>query len=239
MQEEDILPRRPSRRPSEPILRDRREEAVADSSSLTRTLAREIVVPLDDLGDDASVNDTDDSSELSLHQLISYLRVSCTEDWQDVLVRARCYPHEIAEVDRRGRTALHAALAKQPPLSVVEVLLEYSTALLDIRDNHARTPLITAMQARAVLPIMRRLIERCPQAALIPDHLGNLPLHLACATYHDGDEAELVGILLRAYPEGVSQEAFNGSTALHAAMEGRAPLSVIQQLVKGAKAAVL
>jgi hypothetical protein len=180
-----------------------------------------------------------------MHQWISCIRPSSTTqqeqqrnhpNWESIEGRCRTHPHEAAHLDRRGRTCLHAACAKKPPVSTVLAILEacgrHGDTILE-RDKHGRTPLTIAISSNADLEVIAKLLEKSPKAATAPDHLGHLPLHLACAGY-DAGQVELVIELLEVFPGAASQESFNGRTPLHSAMEGNAPVQVVEQLVRGA-----
>ena len=156
-------------------------------------------------------------------------------NWNQIEERCRTHPHEAAHLDRRGRTCLHAACAKKPPVSTIQAILQacgrHGETILE-RDKHGRTPLTIAISSNADLEVIAKLLEKCPKAASVNDHLGHLPLHLACEGY-DAGQVELVRDLLHAFPGAASRESFNGRTPLHSAMEGRAPVQVVKQLVKG------
>lgn len=181
-----------------------------------------------------------------LHQWIASIRTSASStlddrrnviQWNDVEERCATHPHEASHLDRRGRTCLHSACAKKPPMSTVRAILEacgatgrHGECILE-RDKHGRTPLALAISSNANLQVIEALLKTCPKAASINDHLGYLPLHL-CSQYDSGQE-ELTRVLLAAFPEAASRETFNGRTPLHSAIEGRAPIEVVRQLVKG------
>lgn len=114
------------------------------------------------------------------------------------------------------------------------------------RDKHGRTPLTIAICSNASISVVDLLLRANPKAASVHDHLGHLPLHLACgaaAGYgeeeYDDQQVQLVRKLLAAFPEAATRESFNGRTALHAAMEARAPVQVVELLVKANPNAVL
>lgn len=212
----------------------------------------------------------------------SAIPVTVANDWSRVAERCRTHPHEVVDQDRRGRTCLHAAVAKKPPASVIRALLEAcrstsssSSSRMAIggqgesaaaavaknnnnnnnndpsdicleRDKHGRTPLTIAICSNASVSVVDLLLRANPKAASVHDHLGHLPLHLACgaaAGYgeeeYEDQQVQLVRKLLAAFPEAATRESFNGRTALHAAMEARAPVQVVELLVKGKQYRVL
>lgn len=163
-----------------------------------------------------------------------------TPSWEDIIARCETHPFEAAHLDRRGRTCLHAACAKKPPLAAVHAILQacgrHGETVLE-KDKHGRTPLILAVCSNADLAVISLLLTKCPKATMYSDHLGDLPLHLACGNYDCGQD-ELVRMLLSVYPGAARQESFNGRTPLHSAVENGAPVSVVRQLVKGKRAIV-
>ena len=178
-----------------------------------------------------------------MHELIKSLR-NCNSsisnsgearNWHNIEDRCRTHPHEADHLDRRGRTCLHAACAKKPPVTAVECLLracgKRGETILE-RDKHGRTPLLIGIASNACLPVISLLLQSAPKAAAVHDHLGQLPLHLACAFYDPG-QIELVRLLLVAFPDAARRESFDGRLPLHAAVESNAPQQVVEQLVQG------
>jgi hypothetical protein len=86
--------------------------------------------------------------------------------------------------------------------------------------------------------VIERLLEANEQAARIGDRLGQLPIHLACGGYDHG-KFQLVRSLLQSYSNGANHESINGRTPLHSAVEGGAPVEVIQLLVAACPGAVV
>jgi len=149
-----------------------------------------------------------------------------------------CLAELLAQKDKHGRTPLSIAISCGADTGVIELLLSGPS-------SHSRNTAAAAAVAAKV--------------AAANDHLGYLPLHLACSgwcteevagTVSANNEAatapqsnalrrrrrqqiKSVRLLLRCYPEGAKHESFNGRTPLHCALEGRATLEVVQELVKG------
>uniref|UniRef100_A0A7S1VTF7 Uncharacterized protein n=1 Tax=Grammatophora oceanica TaxID=210454 RepID=A0A7S1VTF7_9STRA len=181
----------------------------------------------------------------ALHDLISNVHqglsgssaVAATLEkrWREIQLRCQMNPKEAIVLDRRGRTCLHAVCAKRPPVAVVNALLKAcgSDTILTL-DKHGRTPLTIAITSNASLPVMGKLLEACPMAAKAHDHMGLLPLHLACHGHcPDGEnDVELTRLLLQAYPEAACQETHNGRTALHCAIESGLGVELVRFLIR-------
>jgi len=158
--------------------------------------------------------------------------------WNAIQLRCQTHPEEASRLDRRGRTCLHAACAKKPPLAAIHALVKAcnNTFLLDY-DNHGRSPLHIAISSNASLDVIEFLLESEMRAASMQDHLGRLPLHLACIGYDHG-QVELVRMLIPENPSACSYQSHNGRVPLHLAIEGGAPVQVIDLLVQACPEAV-
>lgn len=176
-----------------------------------------------------------------LHDCISRVHpkgVVRERQWNAIQLRCQTHRDEACRLDRRGRSCLHAASAKKPPLAVIHALTQAcgKTMLLET-DNHGRTPLHIAISSNASLNVIAFLLETDARATSVEEHSGRLPLHLACVGYDHG-QVELVRLLLEAYPQACSHESRNGRTPLHLAIEGGAPVNVIELLVESCPEAV-
>jgi hypothetical protein len=140
-----------------------------------------------------------------LHAMIVHVQVNTVKEssqWRAIQLRSQTHPDEAGRLDRRGRTCLHAACAKKPPSAVVTAIIAACgpQTVLE-RDNHGRTPLAIAISSNASLMVIERLLEANEQAARVGDHLGQLPVHLACGGYDHG-KVDLVRLLLKLHSEG-------------------------------------
>lgn len=190
----------------------------------------------------------------TMHELIAKIGIGASADgtpnteaaWKEIEARCKVKSrahHEASHYDRRGRTCLHAACAKKPPLFAIRALLDAlkateDSAILEKRDKHGRTPLLIAIADNADLAVISFLLQECPKAATVSDHSGFLPLMLACcdaAGYTDDGQTqlELVQMLLQSFPQAAQRESSDGRLALHMAVEGQAPAAVVSQLVQG------
>ena len=111
---------------------------------------------------------------------------SMSSPWREVVERCRTHPHEAAHLDRRGGSCLHAACVKNPPECVITAILQACRRTKTVleRDKSGRTPLMISISCNARLQVIETLLKNSQRAARVHDHLGNLPLHLACSRYH-------------------------------------------------------
>jgi Ankyrin repeat len=219
--------------------------APSSATSLTETPAAAAAVVVDATTSTFMAEDRAGITADSASSLAS----SLSPEWRVVELRCKSHAHEVALLDRRGRSCLHAACAKKPPVSTVEAILKANTtgtskssaassAILLQRDKHGRTPLLIAIASHADLPVIAFLLQKSHEAGAVSDHLGNSPLMLACEACNnknpvDDHQVELVRLLLQAFPEAAQRESLNGRMALHVAVECNAPTAVVAQLVQG------
>ena len=137
--------------------------------------------------------------------------------------------------------SLHACVRFNPPLHLVQVLIELlpeSTSLVDCMNQ---TPLHIAAGARVDLSIIQLLVNASPFSCSIRDVDGMTPLHLACDSTCDiftGDEDctrdpltyDVVSTLIKAYPTAVTLEDKEGTSALEHAILSDAPIDVVKLL---------
>lgn len=172
---------------------------------------------------------------LDLHDCISRVHpkgVVRERQWNAIQLRCQTHAEEATRLDRRGRSCLHAACAKKPPLNAIHSLVTASDDDILLKtDNHGRTPLAISISSNAPFEVIQFLLASEPKAAKKEDHLGRLPLHLACIGYDYGQK-ELVKMLLDANTQACIHETRNGRIPLVLAVEVGAPVEVITLLVK-------
>jgi ankyrin repeat protein len=123
------------------------------------------------------------------------------QDTAEILVRTKVHPEEAVREDDRGATPLHIACWTNPPLSVVEALIQAFPGAIQDQDVHGDTPLHVALTNPETNPdVIQALLEACPSAASIPNKEGLYPLHKACRY---GATEQVVNALLEAYPEAL------------------------------------
>jgi len=187
------------------------------------------------------------------------------EHWIKLLERCKTHPQETRLLDRRGRNCLHAVCTKNPPLKIINAMLEASSAtanrishrsILEERDKNGRTPLSIAVSCNNSIEVIQRLVHNNPYAVNGSDHLGNLPLHLACdfsknnnnnldpsvvttAPLKKDEKIALVRLLLNVEGSTAGREDNSGCTPLHTAIKNDAPLEVVTMLVEAHPEAVV
>ena len=199
-------------------------------------------------------------NQMTSHRLSSLFNTLDVQ-WNEIVARCQTNPEEIVFRDHRGRTCVHLLCCCKipPPVSVLHAILQAiddskttwdsTQQLLTNRDAHGRTPLVLAIANTAPLSLIEALLEHCPQAATIQNHLGQYPLHLACSSatlrgstsnaYEEEQEEEdyyqerLVRLLVKVYPQAADGESFSGQTPLHLAVTGGSTVrtSVVEQIV--------
>ncbi|KAK1733178.1 ankyrin repeat domain-containing protein [Skeletonema marinoi] len=92
-----------------------------------------------------------------------------------------------------GMTLLHAVVKYNPPLHILDAMIDAHGDALMGQDCVGRTPLHVACGTGASAEIIRRLVKAYPQACDLQDEDGRLPLHLACdieCVLFEGDQTE-------------------------------------------------
>lgn len=170
-----------------------------------------------------------------LHQIIGHHPEKQT-DWDEVLKLSQSTPKQVMETDLRGRTCLSTSCARNPPASVVKVMLKACRFGTEAsRDKTGNTALHIAIQANATLEAIQEL---CTSHRLVKttDHRSNTALHLACRNTFSKGAKDLVQLLLEAYPEAVHLTDADGKTPLDIALQAGAP-SVITELLRRGRSA--
>ena len=114
-------------------------------------------------------------------------------DWETILRRLKSHPHEAAEKDKFGATALHHAIRKQQH---------------QCDSNNANNIVPTE--------IFRLLIEEYPDSLDACDSItGCNALHIACSSRFSDEMKEIIMIILEKKSETVMQLCRDGRLALH------------------------
>lgn len=79
-----------------------------------------------------------------------------------------------------GMTLLHAVVKYNPPLHILDAMIDAHGDALKGQDCVGRTPLHVACGTGASDQVIRCLVKAYPQACDLQDEDGRLPLHLAC-----------------------------------------------------------
>lgn len=164
------------------------------------------------------------ASPSKLHNMIDS---ETTPSWDEILIYVQCNPKEVMHMDRRGRTCLSSACAKNPPRAVVSVMLKacrYGTEA--IRDKSGKTALHIALSYGATIDVIQELC-RSTQLLQTCDHSSNTPLHWACKeNMHD-----VVEVLVQAHPDSACTSNSAGKTPLHVALLSKVPWRIIEMIV--------
>lgn len=151
------------------------------------------------------------------------------------------------KLDSRGRSALSRACADPDiQLSSISSLLSNCRFGSDAsRDKNGKTALHIAIQSQCRVEIIEELVCRRFQksqrsscwgnksmAIMTPDHLGDLPLHMACRNkYRHGVANTMVKLFLDLAPDAAKAENNQGKTPLHIALEHKASTEIIRMLI--------
>mmetsp|Transcript_33491 Transcript_33491/g.50521 ORF Transcript_33491/g.50521 Transcript_33491/m.50521 type:complete len:511 (-) Transcript_33491:638-2170(-) len=176
--------------------------------------------------------------ESRLHRMIGYTE-SSNPDWEAILQFVREHPDEVMKRDRRGRTGLSSACAKNPPSKVVEEMMKCCKFGIEAsRDKTGFTALSIAIMASASMDVIQELCKSL-ELTKTADHQNNTPLHLACNNFYANNLEELVSVLLEVCPQSANLINFEGLTPLQIALESNGSHSIIEMLVKAAPESVL
>jgi hypothetical protein len=137
--------------------------------------------------------------------------------------------------------SLHACARFNPPLHIVQNILELLPESPSLVDRMNRTPLHIAAGTRADLSIIQLLVNASPLTCAVRDVDGKTPLHLACDSTCElftGDEDckrdpptyDVVSTLIKAYPSAVTLEDEEEMSALEHAIMSDAPIRVVKCL---------
>ena len=138
--------------------------------------------------------------------------------------------------------SLHACVRFNPPLHIVQVLIDLLPESTSFVDCMNQTPLHIAAGTRADLSTIQLLVNASPFSCSIRDVNGMTPLQLACDStceIYTGDEQDcprdpptydVVSTLLKIYPTAVTLEDEEGTSALEHAIMSDAPIRVVNYL---------
>ena len=158
--------------------------------------------------------------------------LSANVDVETVRLLIEHFPEALQSPGPSKRLPLHLACATdgiQP--SVVQTLLSAYPEAVSKRDKTDSLPLHLACFLGSRLDVVKLLLESYPGAASTTRNKGKLPLHICCESPRAS--IEVVRELVQAYPEGIQARSDTSSSIpLHVACRSRAPVSVIEFLIK-------
>lgn len=182
--------------------------------------------------------------------------VTSESDLSNLLVQRKW--SEIINVIARNPDALtasdfeeslfHKICRFQPPLEVIEFIVNISRKIASIKNNFEQFPLHVAAQNGALPEVIGYLCKLNPKASGSQDRKGKTPLHLASESYMKkythakkrkipAEEAYFLTtkILVRSSPNTVNIEDHEGMSALEYALDNNVALKVIRVLQKASE----
>ena len=139
--------------------------------------------------------------------------------------------------------SLHACVRFNPPLHIVQVLIELLPESPSFVDCMNQTALHIAAGIRADLSVIQLLLNASPFSCTLQDVNGMTPLHLACDSTceiytRDEDEDykrdpptyDVISTLINAYPTAATLKDKEGNSALKHTILSDAPIDVVMYL---------
>jgi hypothetical protein len=140
-----------------------------------------------------------------------------SRQWEGVIEFFRTNP-EASKTSRLsnflsdGNFPLHEVCRQQPPLDVVNLLLEWNEEAVQMRGQHGYLPLHFACASGASYDVVARLIDVHPAATRCRDELDDaLPLHFAAQW---GASEEVLMEIVTTHPEGSFIRDASGKTPM-------------------------
>ena len=148
-----------------------------------------------------------ETSDLDMHQLIEIFTVIKKRKWDDFMNLIHMYPQapsapcpQNIQSTAKGNLMLHEVCRNNPPLQVIDALVNLSPGAVKAKGGKGYLPLHYACATDASPDIVQTLLDAFPASIRMRDTNDlMIPLHFACKW---GASAEIVEILNEAYPEG-------------------------------------
>jgi ankyrin repeat protein len=151
---------------------------------------------------------------------------------------------DMMNVGNSQETILHVICRKNPPLSIIELILQIYPTTVSKLNRNQQYPLHVAAQCGASPEIIKCLSESFPDAVDHADEEGKTPLHLTCESYAstyraakspDGalvsmQDAMIKTVDLLNKPSVVNLEDEEGMTALEYAIDTNADLRIVKNI---------
>lgn len=240
--------------PESIYIRDRKKRSLHDLVGNSTSVNKESVLAAIDRFESevAGLKDTKSTASHSASSKSAHLESSTREvdyenrtllfryilkkDWKAAAKRTRSHPEEAATwIVTKGFNGnlrflpLHKACVLQPPISVVQALVEaYPAGVLD-KDQDGWLAVHCACFYGASEPILALLLEAYPKGAHAKDDEGRLPIHYACLK---GASQSVVDTLLAAYAKGAGHKDDEGRLPIHHACSKSAPETIIDALLR-------
>jgi ankyrin repeat protein len=161
-----------------------------------------------------------------------YLQVHATPDLQVVQSMVRLFPNSVRRTTKDGDTPTHSACraARNSNLEVVRFLINKNPRALRMKNNLGYIPLCYAFLVCAevqLLPVIRLLVEACPETVQELDASGNTVLHRylllrAFVNHNRQPDLSVLEYLIMVYPDSLAiRDKVKKLTPLHIACERR------------------
>eukprot|EP00753_Platysulcus_tardus_P010194 PLAT2517.1.p1 GENE.PLAT2517.1~~PLAT2517.1.p1 ORF type:complete len:656 (-),score=201.01 PLAT2517.1:16-1983(-) len=138
-------------------------------------------------------------------------------------------PDGLLAGDEFDHLPLHIAIARQLPVSVLQVLIESNAACASARDGSGLLPLHWAIKTGASRDLLRAVVEAYPEAVLCDFLFGQLPLQ---RLIRDGSSRRKLALLVEACPLALTVPDCDGNLPLHAALRAVLPVQDVLWLIE-------
>ena len=136
-------------------------------------------------------------------------------------------PSGVQALTKYGNLPIHLAALVKADFDVVDMLIKHhpKDCLMEV-NGFGNTPLHHAVSTSPGLPYrptgvthaeyVQRFLQACPEAALVTNCQGQLPLHLAMESAEGGQaHLDVVRCLIECYPASIRMPDADGRLALH------------------------
>jgi len=160
------------------------------------------------------------------------LSIACDRNAPEEIIRklVMASPQSVGSPDKNGSFPIHFYCGSgATSYDGMKALIDFHSVALLTPNSMGNTPLQIAIERCAPNRILRLLIERCPDAAAIPNKLGSLPLHFCGKDQYL--EGGVLKLLIKSYPEAVGKQNQYGATPLFLAIYWGASVHVLKELL--------
>ena len=119
------------------------------------------------------------------------------KDDSNIFTAAAAYQGE------NNHTPLAWLCQANPPLDIIQTLLEYAPDSAQIQNSIGYTPLHLVCACESSLEVVQALVNSYPEGLKVTNCDGELPLHSACLC---GQSLTIINFLIDSYPEGMYQK---------------------------------
>jgi len=145
--------------------------------------------------------------ELDVNRLVEIFTSIEKRRWEDLMEHLNYYPRAAAfpcpknlRTSTKGNLMLHEACRNNPPLKVVDVLINAYGDAAKAKGGKGYLPIHYACATGASAEVIERLINIFPASIRTRDTNDlMIPLHFACKW---GAQSDVIELLIRTYPEG-------------------------------------